>query len=384
VTDPRLLRPALDAARKALRLLDEEHVPVGLRRVVAASGRRLPAPLERTLIDHLERLDWLRTEALGHLDDGHTASRLFLERPDGWEETAAGLEAVRGDATAERLLQSSEAVNARLLAKVAGQTEGLRAARAEIERLRLESRSDPERTRLVESNRDLRDRMASAERAVLAEARRSDELERLLGEADRRIAELRRRSRVGQREAPAPGAPQVFGAGDPLALARSLDHLLETLARRSGPERLDVKGPAAETFVLPQGVRPDQAEAVEWFLSLPRPVVVLIDGYNVGHELASVPDSGVRLRVEQMASRMRRMAEAPMTVVVFWDSRTDTDGWRSGGVDVRYVPSADEAIVEQSGRGVVVVSSDRAVREAAERKGAVGLWSQALLAWMAR
>ncbi|MGF1666844.1 MAG: hypothetical protein ACFCVC_11310, partial [Acidimicrobiia bacterium] len=138
MADPRLIRPALEAARKALRLLDEEHVPIGLRRVVAASGRRLPAPLERTLIDHLERLDWLRAEAAGHLDDRHTASVLFLERPDGWEETAAALEAVRNDATAERLLESTEAANARLLARLAGQTEELRAARAETERLRLE------------------------------------------------------------------------------------------------------------------------------------------------------------------------------------------------------------------------------------------------------
>lgn len=385
MADARLIQPALDAARKALSLLDEEHVPTGLRRVVAASGRRLPAPLERALIDHLERLDWLRAEAAEHLDDRHTASRLFLERPDGWEESTARLESVRNDATAQRLLESAEAANARLLAKLAGQAEELRTARAEIDRLRVELRSDPERARLAESNRDLRARLADAERALVAEARRFDEVERLLGEADRRITELRRRSRVGNREAPAPGGPQVFGAGDPLALAQSLDHLVEAPASRSVPERPPGIGERAEEgLALPPGVRPDQAAAVEWVLSRPRPVVVLIDGYNVGHELSSVPDSGVRLRVEQVAARLRRMAEAPLTAVVFWDSRTDTGEWRSWGVDVRYVPSADAAIVEQSGKGVVVVSSDRAVREAAERRGAVGLWSQALLGWMAR
>jgi hypothetical protein len=296
VADPRLIRPALEAARKALRLLDEEHVPIGLRRVVAASGRRLPAPLEKTLIDHLERLDWLRAEAVGHLDDRHTASRLFLERPDGWEETAAGLEAEHNDAAAERLLESTEAANARLAARLAARTEELRVARAEIERLRVESRSDPERARLAEVNRDLRARIAEAERALAAESRRCEDVERLLGEADRRIAELRRRSRAGQRQAAAPGGPQVFGGGDPLALARSLDHLVETLAGRRGTEPLDSgAGPGEESLVLPQGVRPDQAEAVEWAVSLVRPVTVLIDGYNVGHELAPVPDSGVQV-----------------------------------------------------------------------------------------
>jgi hypothetical protein len=384
VADLHLIRPALEAARKALRQLDEEHVPIGLRRVVAASGRRLPAPLEKALVDHLDRLDWLRAEALEHLEGRHAAARLFLERPDGWEEAAARLESVHNDATAERLLESSEAANARLLAKLAGQTEELRTARAEIERLRLEFRSDPDRNRLAESNRDLRARIAEADRALAAEVRRSEEVERLLSEADRRIGELRRRSRVAQREAAPPGVPQVFGGGDPLALARSLDHLVETLARRSAPGQPDPADSAEGALSLPPGVRPDQAEAVEWVLSLPRPAAVLIDGYNVGHELASVPDSGVRLRVEQMAARLRRMAEAPLTVVVFWDSRTDVGAWRSGGVDVRYVPSADDAIVAQSGPGVVVVSSDRAVRDGAERRGAVGLWSQALLGWMAR
>jgi rRNA-processing protein FCF1 len=52
---------------------------------------------------------------------------------------------------------------------------------------------------------------------------------------------------------------------------------------------------------------------------------------------------------------------------------------------VAYVTSADAAIVERASklrRDRVVITSDRAVREEAERVGAIGLWSSALCRWL--
>ena len=57
------------------------------------------------------------------------------------------------------------------------------------------------------------------------------------------------------------------------------------------------------------------------------------------------------------------------------------------GVEVEFVSSADAAIVEAA-RGlrgaVVVVSSDREVREGAEAAGARAVWGSALVEWERR
>jgi hypothetical protein len=370
-----------------LRVLDEAHVPPALRRVVAASGKRLPPPLERGLVDHLDRFEWLREKALEQLRSWgdptrDEASTLFLTRTDGWERRIEELADVRDEVGAERSLDALDAANARLNGRVIELRQELQQARDEVEQLRQDHRSDADRDRLAAANRELRGRIDGSDRAVSEAQVRIRELELLLAEADRRILELRRRTqtRAGRPEGSS-FAPQVFGVGDPLALAISLDHLIESLARSGEGREPEAVSPAP---ALPAGTRPDQAPAVDWLLSIARPLTVLIDGYNVGHELGPTPNAIVRSRVEQVGARLRRMAEGALTVVVYWDSVEDSAGWRSSGVDVRYVHSADDAIISHAGPGTVVITSDRAVREAAEAKGAIGLWSQALLSWMQR
>jgi predicted RNA-binding protein with PIN domain len=60
-----------------------------------------------------------------------------------------------------------------------------------------------------------------------------------------------------------------------------------------------------------------------------------------------------------------------------------------GGVEVRFAEDdriADEEIIDAAAElsDVVVISSDRAVREGAEERGAVVLWSEALTGWLDR
>lgn len=381
MTDIRSIEPALEAARRALRLLDEEHVPAPLRRVVAASGRRLPPPLAQTLCDHLERLDWLREKALEQLGDGvEGAPRLFLERPEGWESDLDDLVARREEESERRSEQSLQAANARLESRVSTLAAELAAVRADMTALREVDRSDAERARLSEANRALRQRIVALERQVAIEREQAGEVERLLAEADRRIVELRRRGRV-DREVDRAVAPAVVGVGDPLALARSLDQLMASLVRvAQGDDSVDPPPPVR----LPPGVRPDRAESIDWLLGEQRPISVLVDGYNVAFELVPTPDAAARLRVVQIGARLRRLADGPLTVVVVWDSDVDVDAHRSDGVDVRYVPSADASIVDMAGPGSVVVTNDRAVREESQRRGAVALWSHALVSWSSR
>lgn len=382
VVDPALIGPALEAARKALRELDEEHVPAQLRRVVAWSGRRLPQPLERTLASQLEELEWLRLRALEHLDDQtHELARAFLAQSEDWEALCEKSIAELDAAAQRRVTSEVEADNARLLKRLASVSDELSRARDELEVLRRGERSDAERMRLAAVNRELRSRLEAEEQRGSAERSLRRETERMLEEADARIRELKRRLAMGRIERPDPEqAPaRVFGVGDPLALARTLDDLVESLARSV---EHTVAPMAVGGLVYPQGLAPDGVGAIEWLLSVKAPCTVLVDGYNVVHGVSSEPDAAVRMRLHQAAVRMRRLADGPLSVVVFWDSVVDASEWRADGVDVRFVPSADDAIVAAAAHGTVVITSDRAVREAAERRGAIGLWSQALLAWM--
>jgi hypothetical protein len=127
--------------------------------------------------------------------------------------------------------------------------------------------------------------------------------------------------------------------------------------------------------------------AIDWLLEGRSPVTVLIDGYNIAHELSPEPTASVRARVDHAAARLRRLAESPLTAVVMWDSRLSEDRRDVAGAVVRFVPNADDALVAEAAAvagDVVVITSDREVRERSEAVGAVGLWSQALLAWMQR
>jgi hypothetical protein len=379
----RLLHPALEAARRALRQIEDEHIPASLKRVAASSSRRLPPPLADTLLRALEE-PWLRRLALEEWSEAggdlaETVSRLFLERPDGWETDAAEAAARSAEAAGHRTIHELEQRNRVLQARVDELGELLAAARRAASSPATAAGADPER--LLESNRRLRARAEGLEEESGRARTMLAEMETILDEADRRVAELRRR--LGRRPSgdDRPGnAGITFGTGDPLALARTLDQLNDTLIRvtthQPGPDEPPPR------LALPAGTRPDSEEAVRWLLSVDRPFRLVIDGHNVAHAVASPPDPTVRRRVELAAGRIRRLAEAPSSVTVFWDSRYEETGYRLSGVEIRYVPSADEAAVAMAGPAVVVVSSDRAVREAAERKGAVTLWSEALVGWM--
>ena len=91
-----LLAPAFKAVRKALRDLDPDEVPAVLRRIAGQSGRRLPPPLARKLVETLAENEWLREKAAeagsdldpASPDPARAVSALFLLRPEGWEDRA--------------------------------------------------------------------------------------------------------------------------------------------------------------------------------------------------------------------------------------------------------------------------------------------------------
>jgi hypothetical protein len=397
-----VLRRAIDAAREALTRLDADQVPASLRPVVRASSALTP-PLEALLLRELDSLGWLRDKAVAQWggakvaltgEGSDRASALFLLRPEGWApelvrlawEGGYGTGAVAGDKAADDA-EKAKTEKGELRDKLRQTVRERDEVKAEVRRLE-RAAAEPARTEHQGAAR-MRERLADTE-AAHAEFRsalqaRIDELE---GEAGR-LRESLQKERQGRSRAEkkldehriTPG--WVRGGAD---LARILDQLAAA-AVRVIPENEVVKGKVA--LRLPEGVRPDAADAVEWVLDRSGPKHILVDGYNVGLALASGKASEVRARLEPVLGRIRTVARPPRSVTVVYDS--SIEGSRTGGVAgvaVHFAPpgtTADDVIVGMAATaGTVVISNDREVRERSERAGALSLWAEALVAWARR
>jgi hypothetical protein len=166
----------------------------------------------------------------------------------------------------------------------------------------------------------------------------------------------------------------VRGGAD---LARLVDQLAAA-AVRVIPENEVVKGTIA--LRLPEGVRPDGADAVEWVLDRPGPKHILVDGYNVGLALAAGKASEVRARLEPVLGRIRTVARPPRSVTVVYDS--SIEGSRTGGVAGVAVQFAPPGITADDDR----LRPPRRNRRSAtigglhtERAGRFRFWAEALV-----
>jgi hypothetical protein len=391
-----LLEPALEASRLALRRLDEDHVPARLRDVAGRSGR-LPKPLARRLLRELDGSEWLRSEALDAWPGADVAdpqhdrriSSLFLLRPPGWEEEVARTLGERSLQGALREAETLRRETERARRRIAELEEALERTRAEgaaaVDRAVADQRDSLARAKRESSER--RSEVAALRRQLekkeLALARGSA----LEAELRARIEELqagmeRRRARMTRA-----GKERAWPPRSPLELAGILDELQAMLAVGE-PAVVEVEtASSGERLLLPVSVRPDGVEAIDWLLRLGRPITLVIDGWNVAFLLAGnqEPDHRHREQVELSARRLRGFAASPLTLQLIFDSKQGED--QAPGKDVRFVPSADDEIIKlarQRQGAMVVVTSDRRVREEAEAAGAVGLWSQALVEWMVR
>lgn len=384
-----LLVPALDAARRALSHLDEDAIPARIRVVAKRSGK-LPAPLALSLIAELDRNSWLRELALDELAtkpqprEG-SASLEFLRREPGWEKRLATI-------TEQSQSEFEERSSLRL-------AEELRAAKLEIERLRRQVRKatrpaaeSPQKKSLpvadgARDRADLKAALSSTKKALAAS-------ETVRAELSNRVSELQLRVETLLQRRPQKSAPRTAPGGsirrEPVELARDLDIRLHSWSMAplgvSAPAPPSVTGPS-ELPSIPSGIRPDKAEAIEWLLSHPGPLTVAVDGWNLAFQFKNPPGRKERAQVEAAVGRLSHKAAGQRKLLVLFDSRFDTEGTHPGmhpDVEVRFPASADEALIELAGksRSLVVITSDRRVREEAGQAGALGLWGEALLDWL--
>jgi len=398
-----VLGKALDAARSVLDDLDADRVPASLRPIAAHAGVLTP-PLADKLAREIDRLDWLREKALeswGEADPKAAgpdrASALFLMRPEGWVRDLVKIAwetgAAAGSGSSEREERSARA----LTSDLAASREKVKSLQKEIDGLRSELAAERRAARAPD-----RDHRAATAKALEDVRRAKKEHASGLAERDARIAELEREVarhredlRVARRErADAEARVEELRAGgrwsgrEPLELARHLDDLM-TQVRRGPADGADDTG-QVDRPALPAGVRPDAAEAIDALVRIPGPIGVIVDGYNAGLAMGEGAPSEVRSRLEDVLRRLGTLGGPGMTVTVVWDSRVEEPSpRRPDALDVRFAPPgtpADDVVVSLAAvtTRCVVITNDREVRERAEARGALALWSDALVAWARR
>ena len=411
VTDwipPELLAPAFKAVRKALRDLDPDEVPAVLRRIAGQSARRLPPPLARKLIETLDENEWLRDKAAeagsdldpASSDPARAVSALFLQRPEGWEDQARQAAEHRATGTQQALVATLQRTITDLQQQLEAAREKARGAqhRAQAAAVDADRKTQSARSAVEAARQEEREAADEQRRSYETLLERYQRLVRDLEESGERITALRDellRARRTGRTAAVPTGPQAWATRDPLEIARMLDDIVEAVRPEAVAAALEKVQGSVPPFAFPAGVSPDQKEAIVWLAAYWDSYVLVVDGYNVTFLLDEdgFTETSTRDRLNEGLARFRRAAAAPVQVTVVYDSAQAggvTSNQGPGGIEIRFTEaghSADEEILriaaETSSR-LAVVSTDRRVREGAEEHGALGLWSQALVAWLER
>jgi hypothetical protein len=392
--DPQLLTAAVEAARRALRRIDDKDIPARLRDIAGRSGR-LPAPFAKRLLTELDASDWLRAEALLEIDaesgdgsDGDTASVLFLERPEDWVERMESLAVGHREAVERSQIKRLETDLANAIAR-SGRLEK-RLASAERREQEAVSGVEERLAAAAAAHRRSQAQLKSARDRLAARLSSSEEeVGRLTGENSSLLKKLAE-ARSDKEKSYPPVTPDrvqpAWSLGKPIEIARHLDDINRALkiaptrstTSRQMPEPTRLTGP-------PAGIRPDRAEAMVWLVGLPDRISVAIDGWNAAHLLQSPPTPATRNRIIEAGRRIALASSGKRRVTTVFDSSQLGESFSADEVAVTFVASADEELIDMAGRdpdGLVVITSDRRVREAVERAGAVGLWSEALIDWL--
>ena len=390
--DPQLLTPAVEAARRALRRIDDKDIPARLRDIAGRSGR-LPVPFVKRLLAELGASDWLRAEALLEVDaetgaGGESASLLYLQRPEGWLERIEALAIGHREAIERSQIKRVE-TELRSASARAGRLEEMLAS---AERREQEATSGVEErlAALVAAHRRSQARLKSSRDRLAGRLSSSEEEVSRLTDENSNLRRKMEETRADRGKfLPRTAADRVrppWSLGKPIEIVRHLDDINKALTitptpstvSRPEPEPTRMAGP-------PPGIRPDRAEAIVWLVSMPDQITVAIDGWNAAHLLQSPPVPATRNRIIEAARRLVLASAGRRRVTAVFDSSQLGDSFSADDVAVTFVASADEELIEMANRdgtGLVVITSDRRVREAVEQAGAVGLWSEALIDWL--
>ena len=324
--------------------------------------------------------------------------RLWLERPEGWEQTVAALArdadeaAAEADATqrlkkAEKRRDAAEQAAARSRAEIVTLTDQVAQRNEVIDGLRSDVQKLVDevaelRAELIDTRNDVRharDRESAALRKVeIAEQARREAL------AEKGVAEHVRDDVLADRAVVAAERSELA------RLAATASALADQLGSLATPPRSGPPGQLRrKAMALPGGVLGSSAAAAEFLLR--SGASVLVDGYNVAKQAWPNLDlAGQRVVLLDAVENLVRRHGSDITVVF---DGADVVGATADGrrvVRVMYSPegvTADDVIRDEvrrlpSTRHVVVVTNDREIIDDTRRMGANVMSSDQLIALM--
>ena len=325
--------------------------------------------------------------------------RLYLERPEGWQEELERLVELELDRQQGARVEELQRRVAALEDEVSNQRR--RADDAERSLLRAQGRvlaAEAELAAATEESAGLRRELEAARSERAGAVRQLKDAEAL---AKRRLAALRQAELAAAAPEPRLGEPSdgeaLRGARVELLAAaeqaRALAVRLQAAAAAARPEHADpdVAAPRRARRVpvrIGQGRVADSADGLAQLLGVPD-MVVLVDGYNVS--MSGWPDQPISLQRDRLVDLLADVvATRPAEVhVVFDGSGAGERPVVSTPLPVRVYfteagVEADDRLLEfahrfPSTRPVTVVSSDRRVRAGAREAGANVVSASALL-----
>lgn len=387
------LLPMVSVARDVLADLDEDEVPPRVMRVAKSAARRLPPPLEQSLIDYIVddaafratvETAWVEGGASNgvveaFLDDPDSAGPMLVAASIAADADRRGRDVERLEALVQQLEAKQEQAKARLADVRDRARRQASDAKASAKRARLGLESSLAQARADE---------AAANEALDVASERITMLEAEVEDLNVRLKRLSERETKRHVPTAAPTSQASIPAGAPLDIARWLDVAERTLRpfrETSAGFEPDAHGARLD---LPPGVAPDRPESVEALAGMPVETVIL-DGYNIASALGVDDFAGAegRERTLRVARKLHRYISGS-TIVMF--DAVGIEGRESYvsdlGIAVRFTRdvSADDAIVHLLDSGVsgaVVITNDRELRERIATRGALALWSDALVVW---
>lgn len=386
-----------------------------MRPLLGFRSGRLAAPAIETVIGVLDDDAGFRSRVAGAAveADVDRGTWLYLRRPEGWDAELEELieaevrrreraDAEEQERTARQRVDQLQHVVEDLHGRVAtsraaeaAATGALEAERSTRRAAEVEVRELRRRLDRIEGERD-----RAVEELTAARQESAERLDRLR-ELEATVRELRARRLAWS----APTVDAVEDARRALDAASSaLREVTErvqaatTASQQTGaaspPVSTPSGGPARRVPLrLARGALDGTVEATDQLLRAPG-VVVLVDGYNVS--MTGWPHLDVTAQRASLQSMLGvAVARTGVEVHVVFDGDDDGRGpvvTSSLPVRVRYTPAgveADDVLIRMAGeipadRPVVVVSSDRRVRDGSAAVGANLVSSSALLAWCRR
>lgn len=410
---PELVRARV-VAQAAEVLPDVPSLPAVVRRVASfAPARRArlgaSAITEALADDELRERVGIQVAARPEPDDGDAAvaARIWLVRPDGWEELLA--ERVERIVAAAPEPDPRDRDLERLRGRLAEAEQAVRDLRDE-QRVRAEEHK-AEHTSLRRKIGEAR----AAEREARARAERAEEeLAAAQGDVEHRVAALEKENRrlraEGERRDAEEAQARRTARSDRDEVTLRARLLLDTVIDAASGLRRElalrtVEGVPAdrvEAEVAASGARTTSAAGalgaespalLEQLLAMPRSRLI-VDGYNVSKR--AWPSSSLEAQRNRLAGGLAALVArtGAETTLVFDAAETDhrPPVVAPRGVRVLYSPRgviADDVVrdlvaVEPAGRVVVVVTADRAVADDVARTGARVVDPDALLGLLAR